>query len=152
MTRSLGDLVKKENFVQKSEYLQTLAVIVPRYLSLLSFRCPPPPPPPPHTHRQTRLPHRTILPPPRALYKQWHNTYESLSDMVVPRSTQLIHEDAEYGLHTVTVFKKVIDEYKHHARENKYVQAWGGRGVLIAWTVVSSSHPGREGGTIRMSS
>ena len=39
--------------------------------------------------------------------------------MVVPRSSQLVHEDSEYGLFTVTVFKKVVDEYKHHAREKK---------------------------------
>ena len=39
--------------------------------------------------------------------------------MVVPRSSQKIHEDSEYGLFAVTVFKKVIDEYKHHAREKK---------------------------------
>lgn len=30
MTRSLVDLVKKEDFVQDSEYLQTLLVVVPK--------------------------------------------------------------------------------------------------------------------------
>ena len=60
----------------------------------------------------------------RAQYKEWLATYESLGEgepphMVVPRSSQLIHEDTEYGLYTVSVFKKVIDEYKLHAREKK---------------------------------
>lgn len=55
----------------------------------------------------------------RAQYKEWLATYESLTQMVVPRSSQLIHEDTEYGLYTVSVFKKVIDEYKLHAREKK---------------------------------
>ena len=55
----------------------------------------------------------------RALYKEWENSYESLSTMVVPRSSHKIQEDSEYGLYSVTVFKKVIDEYKHHAREKK---------------------------------
>lgn len=55
----------------------------------------------------------------RALYKEWESTYESLTQMVVPRSSHKIHEDSEYGLYSVTVFKKVIDEYKHHAREKK---------------------------------
>ena len=55
----------------------------------------------------------------RAMYKEWHTTYESLTPMVVPRSSQLVHEDTEYGLYTVSVFKKVIDEFKLHAREKK---------------------------------
>ena len=55
----------------------------------------------------------------RSLYKEWESNYESLSQMVVPRSSQKITEDSEYGLFSVTVFKKVVDEYKHHAREKK---------------------------------
>lgn len=55
----------------------------------------------------------------RALYKEWKNSYEKLSDMVVPRSTELITEDQEFGLFTVTVFRKVVDEYKLHAREKR---------------------------------
>ncbi|XP_062504491.1 V-type proton ATPase subunit C 1-B-like [Corticium candelabrum] len=57
---------------------------------------------------------------PRALYRDWEQKYETLSDMVVPRSSKLIYEDAEYGLYSVTLFKKVVDEYKLHARENKF--------------------------------
>ena len=53
------------------------------------------------------------------MYKDWESSYESLSDMVVPRCTERIHEDSEYGLYTVTVFMKVIDEFKLHAREKK---------------------------------
>lgn len=41
--------------------------------------------------------------------------------MIVPRSTQLIAQDSEYGLFTVTLFKKVIDEFKLHAREKKFI-------------------------------
>lgn len=55
----------------------------------------------------------------RALYKDWDSSYESLTSMVVPRSTQKISEDSEYGLFSVTVFKKVVDEFKLHAREKK---------------------------------
>lgn len=50
---------------------------------------------------------------------EWEQKYESLADMVVPRSSKQIHEDGEYFLYTVTLFKKVVDEYKLHARENK---------------------------------
>lgn len=37
---------------------------------------------------------------------------------------RLVFEDNENGLFTVTLFKKVIDEFKLHARDNKYVTAW----------------------------
>lgn len=40
--------------------------------------------------------------------------------MIVPRSSQLVIQDNEYGLFTVTLFKKVAEEFKHHAREKKY--------------------------------
>lgn len=86
LTRNLGDLVKKEDFVLDSEYLTTLVVVVPR-----------------------------------AMYKDWQTKYETLSDMVVPKSSKLLFEDNESGLFTVSLFKKVVDEYKHHCRENKFV-------------------------------
>ena len=41
--------------------------------------------------------------------------------MIVPRSTQLITQDSEYGLFTVTLFKKVVEEFKLHAREKKFI-------------------------------
>ncbi|XP_019628489.1 PREDICTED: V-type proton ATPase subunit C 1-A-like [Branchiostoma belcheri] len=86
LTRSLGDLVKKEDFVMDSEYLQTLLVVVPK-------QC----------------------------YDDWKEKYETLTDMVVPRSSKKIYEDHDHGLFTVTMFTRVVDEYKHHARENRFV-------------------------------
>ncbi|XP_077979362.1 V-type proton ATPase subunit C 1-B-like [Glandiceps talaboti] len=86
LTRNVGDLVKKEDFVLQSEYLTTLIVVVQK-----------------------------------AMYHDWNTKYERLCDMVVPRSSNLIFEDSEYGMFTVTMFKKVVDEYKHHARENRFV-------------------------------
>lgn len=47
--------------------------------------------------------------------------YEKITDMIVPRSTQLITQDQEYGLYTVSLFKKVADEFKLHAREKKFI-------------------------------
>ncbi|XP_057353433.1 V-type proton ATPase subunit C 2 isoform X13 [Manis pentadactyla] len=84
-TRTLSDIVSKEDFVLDSEYLITLLVIVPKQS-----------------------------------YTQWQKTYESLSDMVVPRSTKLIAEDSEGGLFTVTLFRKVMDDFKTKAKENKF--------------------------------
>lgn len=85
-TRTLSDIVSKEDFVLNSEYLITLLVIVPK-----------------------------------SSYVQWQKTYESLSDMVVPRSTKLIAEDNEGGLFTVTLFRKVIEDFKVKAKENKFI-------------------------------
>ncbi|XP_007476197.1 V-type proton ATPase subunit C 2 isoform X2 [Monodelphis domestica] len=86
LTRTLADIVNKEDFVLDSEYLVTLVVIVQK-----------------------------------PNYSQWQKTYESLSDMVVPRSTKLIAEDNEGGLFTVTLFRRVIDDFKVKAREKKFI-------------------------------
>ncbi|XP_064603014.1 V-type proton ATPase subunit C 1-like [Liolophura sinensis] len=86
LTRSLADLVKKEDFILGSDYLVTLMVVVPK-----------------------------------AYQHDWLSKYESLADMVVPRSTKLITEDGENCLYTVSLFQRVVDEYKHHCRENKFV-------------------------------
>lgn len=44
--------------------------------------------------------------------------------MVVPRSTELINEDQDFGLFTVTVFRKIADEYKNKAREKRSVDLY----------------------------
>ncbi|XP_038251105.1 V-type proton ATPase subunit C 2 [Dermochelys coriacea] len=86
LTRTLADIVNKEDFVLNSEYLITLLVVVPK-----------------------------------SNYTQWQKTYESLSAMVVPRSTKMIAEDVEGGLFTVTLFRKVMDDFKAKARENRFM-------------------------------
>jgi len=86
LTRNLGDLVKKADFVQSSEYLVTILVVVPK-----------------------------------ALYDDWARKYENLTNMVVPRSSRLLFEDADHGLYAVTLFSKVLDEYRVKARENKFL-------------------------------
>ncbi|XP_062893692.1 V-type proton ATPase subunit C 1-B-like [Mobula hypostoma] len=86
LTRTLADIVNKEDFVLDSEYLTTLLAFVPK-----------------------------------SNYVSWQKTYESLSDMVVPRSTKMIIEDMEGALFTVTLFKKTVDEFKIRARENKFM-------------------------------
>ena len=57
----------------------------------------------------------------RALFSDWNIGYEKLTDMVVPRSSSLITQDADFGLFNVTLFKKVVEEFKLHAREKKFV-------------------------------
>ncbi|XP_019865630.1 V-type proton ATPase subunit C [Aethina tumida] len=58
---------------------------------------------------------------PKAQFNDWNTTYEKITDMIVPRSSQLITQDQEYGLFNVSLFKKVVDEFKLHARERKFI-------------------------------
>ncbi|ORY05996.1 ATPase, V1 complex, subunit C [Basidiobolus meristosporus CBS 931.73] len=84
--RGLADIVKKENCVLDSEYLQTLFVAVPKNL-----------------------------------YKEWEAKYETLTEMVVPRSSSKIAEDNDYGLFSVSVFKRVVNDFSLKCREEKFI-------------------------------
>lgn len=86
LTRNLAEIVKKQQFVLGSEYLITVAVVVPR-----------------------------------TAYKEWEATYETLVNMVVPRSTELIFEDQDNGLWTVTLFQKMLNDFTLRAREKRFI-------------------------------
>ncbi|KFP65965.1 V-type proton ATPase subunit C 1, partial [Cariama cristata] len=86
LTRSLADIVKKEDFVLNSEYLVTLLVIVPK-----------------------------------SNYNDWVKQYETLAEMVVPRSSNVLFEDQDSYLCNVTLFSKAVDDFKHKAREYKFM-------------------------------
>lgn len=58
---------------------------------------------------------------PKQMVNDWNANYEKITDMIVPRSSQMITQDNDYALCTVTLFKKVVDEFKLHARERKFV-------------------------------
>lgn len=58
---------------------------------------------------------------PKVMVNDWNTNYEKITDMIVPRSSQVITQDNDYALCTVTLFKKVVDEFKLHARERKFV-------------------------------
>nr|XP_020464231.1 V-type proton ATPase subunit C 1-A-like [Monopterus albus] len=57
---------------------------------------------------------------PRVNYLQWEETYESLSEFVVPRSSRKLYEDEEGGVYSVTLFKKSVNEFKAKAQESKF--------------------------------
>ncbi|EMP39278.1 V-type proton ATPase subunit C 1 [Chelonia mydas] len=86
LTRSLADIVKKEDFVLDSEYLITLVVVVPK-----------------------------------SNYNDWVKQYETLSEMVVPRSSNVLSEDQDSYLCNVTLFRKAVDDFRHKAREYKFM-------------------------------
>nr|CAD7405816.1 unnamed protein product [Timema cristinae] len=58
---------------------------------------------------------------PKLSFNDWNNNYEKLTDMIVPRSSVLVTQDSDFGLYTVTLFKKVVEEFKLHSREKKFV-------------------------------
>lgn len=58
---------------------------------------------------------------PNNLAKDWIKTYETLTPMVVPRSSQELKKDAEFTLFTVTLFKKHAQEFVAKARAAKYI-------------------------------
>jgi V-type H+-transporting ATPase subunit C len=57
---------------------------------------------------------------PKQSQKEWLKTYETLTDMVVPRSSQKLAEDDEYALYNVTLFKKFSAEFMSKARAAKF--------------------------------
>ncbi|WAR01761.1 VATC-like protein [Mya arenaria] len=57
----------------------------------------------------------------KSFFHDWKTKYESLTDMIVPRSSTVIYEDDENCLCTVTLFRRVEDEFRHKCRENKFV-------------------------------
>ncbi|KAF9166552.1 Vacuolar ATP synthase subunit C [Actinomortierella ambigua] len=61
-----------------------------------------------------------IVAVPKTLYKEWLNKYESLTHMVVPRSSQKIAEDDEYGLFTVTLFRRIAEDFTNKCREERF--------------------------------
>ncbi|CCG81567.1 Vacuolar ATP synthase subunit c [Taphrina deformans PYCC 5710] len=52
--------------------------------------------------------------------KEWEGKYESLTQMVVPRSSTKISEDQDFALYNVVVFKKFAQEFVAKAREAKF--------------------------------
>ncbi|KAJ2450571.1 Vacuolar ATP synthase subunit C [Coemansia sp. RSA 2336] len=58
---------------------------------------------------------------PRMLTRDWLNSYERLTSMVVPRSSSKLAEDAEYALFSVVVFKRVQDEFAAKARDARFI-------------------------------
>lgn len=57
---------------------------------------------------------------PKTQVKEWLNTYEKLTNFVLPRSSSVINEDSEYALYTVILFKRIAEDFKNLAREKKF--------------------------------
>ncbi|KAJ8752319.1 hypothetical protein K2173_003955 [Erythroxylum novogranatense] len=57
---------------------------------------------------------------PKYSQKDWLSSYETLTNYVVPRSSKKLHEDNEYALYTVTLFRRVADNFRTSAREKGF--------------------------------
>lgn len=57
---------------------------------------------------------------PNNLIDDFKNSYETLTEFVIPRSAELIAKDQEYGLFTVTLFKKYQTDFMNLSREHKW--------------------------------
>ncbi|KAJ6253524.1 v-type proton atpase subunit c [Anaeramoeba flamelloides] len=63
---------------------------------------------------------------------RWIETYETLCEFVVPASSQKIAEDGGYILYTVSLFKRVIQDFKRNAREKGFtirVHDWNSNNI-----------------------
>ncbi|KAI5952443.1 VMA5 [Candida jiufengensis] len=57
---------------------------------------------------------------PNNLVSDFKNSYETLTQFVIPRSAEIIAKDSEFTLFTVTLFKKFQQEFINNAREHKW--------------------------------
>ncbi|KAJ6302314.1 hypothetical protein OIU77_016406 [Salix suchowensis] len=57
---------------------------------------------------------------PKYSQNDWLANYETLTNYVVPRSSKKLHEDNEYALYKVTLFKRVADNFRTNAREKGF--------------------------------
>jgi len=57
---------------------------------------------------------------PRSSVKDWTSKYETMCQFVVPRSSRQCAEDNENTLHSVVLFKRVVDEFKQKCRDNRF--------------------------------
>lgn len=57
---------------------------------------------------------------PKYSQKDWLASYETLTSYVVPRSSKRLFEDNEYALYTVTLFRRVADNFRTSAREKGF--------------------------------
>ena len=56
---------------------------------------------------------------PKNAMKDFEMAYEKMATYVVPKSGKLLAEDTEYGLYSVILFKKSLEEFKAAARDKR---------------------------------
>jgi len=51
----------------------------------------------------------------------WVKTYETLTDMIVPRSSKKIIGDNDYSIFSVTLFRRAVAEFKNECSKRKFI-------------------------------
>ncbi|TPX33282.1 hypothetical protein SeMB42_g07503 [Synchytrium endobioticum] len=72
---------------------------------------------------------------PKNAEREWLGKYESICQMVVPRSSTKLAEDDEYCLYSVTLFQRVVEEFTRNAREQKFMVRdfkWNDHDILLS--------------------
>ena len=54
---------------------------------------------------------------PKFSTQDWLDSYETLAQFVVPRSSKMLKEERDYALFTVTLFRRTVDSFKNAVRE-----------------------------------
>ena len=54
---------------------------------------------------------------PKFSAQDWLDSYETLAQFVVPRSSKMLKEESDYALFTVTLFRRTVDSFKNAVRE-----------------------------------
>lgn len=102
LTRSLADIVKKDDFVLNSEYLITLLVVVPKWVwtlqDLASYNS--------WTTNLIGLMFFTFRPS----YTDWQKMYETLAEMVVPRSSKWVMSMCQ-GHNVTSIFRHYMNTW-----------------------------------------
>lgn len=57
---------------------------------------------------------------PKTSADEWRASYETLREYVVPRSSVLVEEDADYAAFAFVLFRRVEDEFKKEARSRGF--------------------------------
>lgn len=89
----------------------------------------------------------------RLNHNDWIKQYETLAEMVVPRSSNVLSEDQDSYLCNVTLFRKAVDDFRHKARENKFIvrdfqyneEEMKAEDTVIQGAVGAARMPGRGG-------
>ncbi|KAG7256071.1 hypothetical protein CRUP_029566 [Coryphaenoides rupestris] len=139
LTRSLADIVKKEDFVLDSEYLITMLVVVPNLLyedqdsglfsvtlfrkAMDDFR---------HKARENKdfqyneeelkadKEEMTRLSTDKKKQYGLPVNFQAMLLQPTKKTMKKLREDQDSGLFSVTLFRKAMDDFRHKARENKF--------------------------------
>jgi len=58
---------------------------------------------------------------PRRSEDDWIKSYETITDMIVPRSSRKIISDADYALFSITLFRRAIPEFRTECSKRKFI-------------------------------